>query len=128
MPEILYVRMAEAFSALSSPTRLAIIDVLRRGGEMSVGALGERLGLARANVSQHLRLLRARDMVRTRQRGTRVLCRVGNPTVLRVLDLLRESMTERVGAEANLSRAALDIEPLRRGMPFPRELHPEVVE
>ncbi len=58
----------------------------------------------------------------------RVLCRIGNPTVLRVLDLLRESMIEQVSGEVNLGRAALDIEQHQRGMPFPRELHLEVVE
>jgi DNA-binding transcriptional ArsR family regulator len=57
MPKVLYIRMAEAIAALSSPPRLIIIDILRGGDEMSVGALSEKLGPPKANVSQHLRLL-----------------------------------------------------------------------
>lgn len=57
MPEVLYIRMAEAFAALSSPPRLIIINILRGGDEMSAGALSEKLGPPKANVSQHLRLL-----------------------------------------------------------------------
>ncbi|MEO6906772.1 MAG: metalloregulator ArsR/SmtB family transcription factor, partial [Abditibacteriaceae bacterium] len=44
---------ADIFQALAHPTRIAIIEVLR-DGELSAGAIIEKLGLEQANASQHL--------------------------------------------------------------------------
>ncbi|HNY40649.1 MAG TPA: metalloregulator ArsR/SmtB family transcription factor, partial [Bryobacteraceae bacterium] len=50
---------AEILQALAHPTRIAIVEELRKG-ETSAGALISQLGLDQANASQHLALLRAR--------------------------------------------------------------------
>jgi DNA-binding transcriptional ArsR family regulator len=62
---------AEVFSLLSDPTRVRIILALR-DGELSVGALAERVGKNPTAVSQHLAKLRWGRVVGTRQEGTRV--------------------------------------------------------
>lgn len=48
---------ADFFQALAHPTRVAIVEILR-DGELSAGALIERLGVEQANASQHLTVLR----------------------------------------------------------------------
>jgi ArsR family transcriptional regulator len=60
---------AEILKALAHPLRLRIVAILCQGEE-SVGRLAERLGANQATVSQHLRILRMRDLVGfTRKEG-----------------------------------------------------------
>jgi DNA-binding transcriptional ArsR family regulator len=60
------------FEALAEPHRRAILDLLREG-ELSVGALVERIGLSQPGVSKHLRVLREAGLVRSRTEAQRRL-------------------------------------------------------
>jgi ArsR family transcriptional regulator len=80
---------ASVFQALAHPTRIAIVDELR-DGELNAGSLAERLGVEQANLSQHLGVLRARQVVVNRRVGNQVLYTVRDPVLFRVLDLLRQ--------------------------------------
>ena len=84
--------IAGRFSALSDPTRLRILDVLRRNEEVSVGGLTETLGTSQQNVSKHLAALRAEGFVRRRKQGTSSLYRIADPAVLDLSDRLCEAM------------------------------------
>jgi ArsR family transcriptional regulator len=79
---------AEFFQALAHPTRIAILELLR-SGELSAGALIEKLGVEQANVSQHLSILRARQIVVNRKAGNQVFYSVRDPLIFEVLDLMR---------------------------------------
>ena len=59
---------AEIFQALAHPTRIAIVELLRNG-ELSAGQLIEQLGLEQANASQHLAVLRGKQIVVNRKEG-----------------------------------------------------------
>src|ERR671919_896988 len=61
-----------AFEALAEPNRRVILDLLREG-ELSVGALVERVGLSQPGVSKHLRVLRDAGLVRSRTEAQRRL-------------------------------------------------------
>lgn len=80
---------AGLFQALSHPTRIAIVDELR-AGELNAGGLAERLGVEQANLSQHLAVLRARQVVVNRRVGNQMLYSVRDPVLFQVLDLLRQ--------------------------------------
>ena len=80
---------AEIFHALSHPTRIAIVDLLR-GGERSASQIIEGLGLEQANASQHLAVLRTRQIVVSRKAGNQVFYSLRDPVLLKVLDLLRD--------------------------------------
>lgn len=56
----------EIFQALANPTRIAILDELR-AGELTVGAMVRRLSIDQSNASQHLAILRARQIVVARK-------------------------------------------------------------
>jgi DNA-binding transcriptional ArsR family regulator len=60
------------FEVLAEPNRRAILDLLR-DGELSVGALVERIGLSQPGVSKHLRVLREAGLVRSRTEAQRRL-------------------------------------------------------
>jgi ArsR family transcriptional regulator len=79
---------AQIFQALANPTRIAIVDALR-DGEMTAGALMAKLNLEQANASQHLAVLRARQVVLNRRAGNQVYYSLRDPVLVEVLDLLR---------------------------------------
>jgi len=87
---------AEIFQALAHPTRIAILDILREG-ELAAGAFSDRLGLEQANLSQHLAVLRARQIVTARKAGNQVFYSVRDPLILKMLDLLRRYFQKQVG-------------------------------
>ena len=80
---------ASIFQALAHPTRIAILEVLREG-EMPAGAIQERLGVEQANVSQHLSILRSRQIVTSRKQGNQVFYSLRNKVLIKVLDLMRQ--------------------------------------
>jgi DNA-binding transcriptional ArsR family regulator len=72
--------IARRFRALSDPTRLRIVDLLR-SREESVGELTEALGGSQQNVSKHLSALLAEGFVARRKQGTSSLYRIADPGV-----------------------------------------------
>ena len=88
MPDSLRRFKADIFQALAHPTRIAIIDLLA-DGELSAGELIEKLGMEQANVSQHLAVLRAKQIVVNRKAGNQVFYSVRDPILLEVLALMR---------------------------------------
>jgi DNA-binding transcriptional ArsR family regulator len=79
---------AEIFQALAHPTRIAIVEALRHG-ETSAGQLIERLGLEQANASQHLTVLRSKQIVISRKEGNQVFYSLRDPVLIEVLDILK---------------------------------------
>jgi len=100
---------ADFFQALAHPTRIAILENLR-DGELSAGALIERLGVEQANASQHLTVLRTKHIVINRKAGNQVFYSVRDPLILEVLDVMRryfyaqltesQTMLEEIKSEA----------------------------
>jgi len=79
---------AEIFQALAHPTRIAILEHLR-DGELSAGALIEKLGMEQTNISQHLSVLRAKKLVTNRKAGNQVFYSMRDPIIVDVLNLMR---------------------------------------
>ena len=99
---------ADFFQALAHPTRIAILDLLREG-EFTVNAFVERLELEQANLSQHLSVLRARQIVVTRKAGNQVFYSVRDPLLWKMLDLMRRYFQKQVGESvAMLEQAEKD--------------------
>lgn len=80
---------AEFFRALSNPTRLRILDLLR-DGEMTVGDIREELQAEQSTVSQHLAALRTIDFVQTRREGASIWYSVTDPAIWKLLDVARD--------------------------------------
>ncbi|HEY3930663.1 MAG TPA: metalloregulator ArsR/SmtB family transcription factor [Candidatus Koribacter sp.] len=70
---VLYERQAVLCKAFANPTRMHLLDLLGRG-EAGASDLQERLGISKANLSQHLSILRSAGVVNTRRDGKRLLC------------------------------------------------------
>ncbi len=79
---------ADIFQALAHPTRIAILEILA-AGELSAGVLIHKLGMEQANVSQHLAVLRAKQLVLNRKLGNQVFYSVRDPLIIDVLALMK---------------------------------------
>ncbi len=79
---------AEIFQALAHPTRIAMVELLRNG-EMSAGQLIEQLGVEQANASQHLGVLRTKQIVVNRKEGNQVFYSLRDAVLIEVLDILK---------------------------------------
>ncbi|HEV2115061.1 MAG TPA: metalloregulator ArsR/SmtB family transcription factor [Terriglobales bacterium] len=56
------------FSALADPTRRAVLDMLRQGGQPA-GRIAQAFPVSRPAISKHLRLLRRAHLVEERRAG-----------------------------------------------------------
>lgn len=105
MEEKIFQMHAEVCKGLANPTRLKIMNLLR-GGEKPVRELKERLGLSKANLSQHLSVLRQRRIVSTRRAGLNIYYKIANPKMIRACDILREVLFEQLQEADTLVRGA----------------------
>ena len=99
----IYVMHSEICKTLANPKRLEILIALQ-AGEVSVADLVKQLRLPKANVSQHLGVLRARGVVKTRRDGLTVYYRIASPKIIRACNLMREVLMEQVQERAQLTR------------------------
>src|SRR5688572_23537378 len=76
----LYGQFARIGKALSSPSRLELLELLAQG-ERTVDSLAVEMGLSLANASQHLQALRRASLVETRKEGVYVYYRLADPAV-----------------------------------------------
>lgn len=105
---------ADIFQALAHPTRIAVLEKLREG-ELSAGQLIEHLGVEQANASQHLAVLRSKNIVTARREGNQVFYSLRDPLIGEVLDIMRRyfhahlseslGMLEEMGLETNAKKA-----------------------
>lgn len=79
---------ADFFQALAHPTRIAIVEQLR-DGELSAGALIDRLDIEQANASQHLAVLRSKNILINRKSKNQVFYSVRDPVIIEILDIMR---------------------------------------
>jgi DNA-binding transcriptional ArsR family regulator len=79
--------VAAYFQALSEPTRLQILNLLR-AGERNVGELAQLTGYTSANMSRHLSLLIQHGLLERESRGTAVYYRIADPSVFKLCDLV----------------------------------------
>jgi DNA-binding transcriptional ArsR family regulator len=103
MPDQLRQFKASIFQALGHPTRIAIVEVLR-DGELPAGAIIERLGLEQANASQHLAVLRTKQIVTSRKEGNQVFYSVRDPVLIEVLDIMRRYFQTHVNESMSILR------------------------
>jgi ArsR family transcriptional regulator len=65
--------------------------------QFKAGTFSDRLSLEQANLSQHLAVLRSRQIVVTRKSGNQVFYSVRDPLIHKMLDLLRRYFQKQVG-------------------------------
>jgi Predicted transcriptional regulators len=91
----LYRLQAELCQVLADPTRLEIIHLL--GAQpRAVKDLVEATGQRQAKISQHLTVLRQRNIVRTERIGTEVHYSLATPRILDACRITREVLLQQL--------------------------------
>jgi ArsR family transcriptional regulator len=99
----IYEMQAEISKTLAHPLRIAIIHYLKEG-EKTVTDLTETLGASQSNISQHLALLRQRQIVKTRKEGSTVYYRVASPKISQACDMVREVLLEQLNQKQEMAK------------------------
>ena len=89
----LFEMQAEICKTLTNPKRIEILNVLKND-EKTVTELVNALGASKANVSQHLAVMRHKGILNTRREGVNIFYRVANPKVIEACTLMKEVLFE----------------------------------
>ncbi|MCX8023307.1 MAG: metalloregulator ArsR/SmtB family transcription factor [Syntrophorhabdaceae bacterium] len=99
----LYELQANVCLAMANPKRLQILNLLK-DGEMSVSEIIRITELPKANVSQHLSILKQHGIVSYRREGTSVFYRIANPKISEACAIMREVLVESLKTKETLSK------------------------
>ena len=81
----LFKNEAEIFAAMSHPSRLEILHLLR-DGESCVCHIQAMLEHRQAYISQHLNILRQAGLITSRKEGLRVYYKLSDPDLFEIMD------------------------------------------
>jgi ArsR family transcriptional regulator len=93
----LYEMQAEICKILTNPKRIEILNTLKTE-EKTVTELVTALGASKANVSQHLAVMRHKGILSSRRDGVNIYYRVSNPKVIDACALMKEVLFEQRSA------------------------------
>jgi ArsR family transcriptional regulator len=103
MKKHIFSLQADICKTLGNPKRLEIIDALCEG-ELTVTELVERLKIPKANVSQHLAILRSKKLVVTRKKGLNIYYSISNPKIINACGMMREVLFEQLEEGGRLAK------------------------
>ena len=98
---------AEICLALANPKRLQILNLLKNR-EMSAGEMVKAMHVAKANLSQHLSILRQKGIVLTRREGTSVYYRIAHPKITEACSIMRGVLMESLKTQEILAKQIAD--------------------
>lgn len=102
----IYEQFSRIGKAVSNANRLELLDILCQG-ERSVETLAKETGLTVANVSQHLRVLRAARLVETEKQGLFVINRLADQAVCEFFYAMRVLAEKRLAEVEQIKRRFL---------------------
>jgi DNA-binding transcriptional ArsR family regulator len=102
MDEEIFELHADVCRTLSNSKRLKILNALR-DGEMQVSMILAKMGrIGKANLSQHLAVMRQKGVVATRREGNLIYYRISSPKIIQACDLMREVLFEQLEGKGAL--------------------------
>lgn len=93
MDERVFELQADVCKVFSHPKRLHVLCLLK-DGEKSFAELQAATGLSKANLSQHLTLLRDKGVINARRQGQNLHFSVANPKVTAACELMHDFLCE----------------------------------
>ena len=96
-----FERQANICKAFANPVRLHLLDLLGKGAWV-VGELQQELGISKANLSQHLTILRSAGVIITQRSGKQVICSLAMPEIKQACTLIRNVLRAQVRATKDL--------------------------
>jgi ArsR family transcriptional regulator len=74
---------------------LEVLSTLR-DKEMNASELIDKTGLSKANLSQHMSILKSKGVVVSRREGVNIYYRISSPKIIQACDLMREVLLEQL--------------------------------
>ena len=90
-----YERQVRICKAFANTARLHILELLGKR-EHGVSELQEQLCVSKANLSQHLAILKAAGVVVTRREGKQIYCSLAIPEVKQACQLIRSVLRAQI--------------------------------
>jgi len=103
MKKLIFSYQADICRTLGNPKRLEIIEALSKR-EMNVTEIAERLGIRKANASQHLSALRSKGLIGARREGLNIYYSIDNPKIITACGIMREVLLEKLEKGGRLVR------------------------
>ena len=86
---------ADVCKVFSNAKRLEILNTLR-DKEMTASELIEKIGLSKANLSQHMSILKSKGVILTRREGVNIYYHISSGKIIQACDLMREVLLEQL--------------------------------
>jgi len=86
---------ADVCKVFSNSKRLEILNALR-DRELTASELIEKIGLSKANLSQHMSILKSKGVVLSRREGVNIYYRISSAKIIQACDLMREVLLEQI--------------------------------
>ena len=107
--EKIYELHADICKIFSNAKRLEIINTLKDRG-LSAAELIGKIGLSKANLSQHMSVLKSKGVILTRRKGINIYYRIANPKIIQACHLMREVLLEQFREKGKMASSLRRIE------------------
>lgn len=83
-------RAANMLKAMAHPVRMAIVDLIVREKELTVTEIYERLKIEQAVASQHLAILKEKEVLEVKREGKNCYYHIAKPMLKQLIDVIIE--------------------------------------
>ncbi|WP_369699485.1 ArsR/SmtB family transcription factor [Thiomicrorhabdus sp. Milos-T2] len=83
-------RASKALKAMGHPLRLKILCVIGEQ-ELPVMDIVKQVGTTQSNISQHIDILREKEIITSRREGSKILCKVRDHNILMLMNAMQET-------------------------------------
>lgn len=101
MDKNFYEVHADFCKIFTSPVRIELLDHLLEG-KKTVSELVELTGLSQPNISQHLHILKDKNIVITEKKGNNVYYILSNPKISEAFAIIKEILKEQLAETGRL--------------------------
>jgi DNA-binding transcriptional ArsR family regulator len=85
---------ASKLRAMAHPMRIAIIELLHDGNQMSVTEIYKKLKIEQASASHHLNILKNKGVLASRRDGKKIFYSIKNQVLTEIVDCLNRCNDE----------------------------------
>ena len=103
MEKRIYELHAEICKTLANPLRLEIINAIR-GGEKNVNELVSIVKVSQSNISQHLTIMRQKNIVSTRRDGSHIYYKLAYPEMIKACEIIRDVLQKQLAGNIRLAK------------------------
>lgn len=83
-------KASKALKAMGHPLRLKILCVIGEK-ELPVMDIVKQVGTTQSNISQHIDILREKEIITSRREGSKILCKVRDHNILTLMGAMQET-------------------------------------